>query len=87
MLNRTKKNEDIKNYCNTHFHDSLVSIMESAGSLDEEEPKIYHTSKYYNHEELIDVLREKQNIFKTVLSLNCQSLSAKLTKSKCMLRC
>jgi len=46
--------------------------MESADNLDEEEPKIYQISQYYNHEELTGVLRDKQNIFK-VVSLNCQS--------------
>jgi hypothetical protein len=58
--------------------ESLLDYLPDSDTLnDEEEPEVFHPSSYHNVDEFIDLLKSKQNVF-TVISLNIQSLNAKL---------
>ena len=49
------------------------------------EPQTLEHSKYIDHDVLLDILTEKQNIFK-ILSLNCQSLRSKFNSLLLLIR-
>lgn len=56
---------------------SLVDLISDTGSNDDEEPEIFQPSMYYDFDDFLNLLKCKQNTF-TVVSLNCQSLNAKM---------
>jgi hypothetical protein len=63
-----------------------VSLIDVANSNDEYDadfdiPEILQTSPYLNEDEVISVLLEKRNVF-TILSMNIQSLHAKIDQLK-----
>ena len=75
----------IDNNQNTLFNFSQLigglhcnSLIDTLGAVqaDDEEPTVIVNSEYLDNQALIDVLKQKQTVFK-VLSLNCQSLFAK----------
>lgn len=63
---------------------SLIDLIEGSGldsQEDTDEPQIFQHSPYYNSQGFLNVLSQKSNNF-TLLSLNCQSLSAKFEQIK-----
>ena len=56
---------------------SLTDVLNANDPDDEELPDLLKHSPYYNDEALIQILKDKQNVF-TVLSLNIQSLQSKI---------
>ena len=65
-------------------NNSLLHLVDSLENNVDEEPNILLQSQYIDNETLTNILHEKQKVFK-VLSLNCQSLSAKLDQLKLFL--
>ena len=64
--------------------DSLLDTLDNGDGNDindDETPIIFQHSPYYELQTAINVLKEKQNVF-SVLSLNCQSLHAKIDQLK-----
>ena len=68
-------------YSGTRSHvnslNHILQINEFNESLPDGEVEIIKHSPYFTDEELIDKIKNKQNTF-VVLSLNCQSLNAKM---------
>ena len=55
----------------------LLHLEYDDDDLDEGIPDLLVQSPYYSNEDAIQVLNNKENLF-NLISLNCQSLSAKL---------
>jgi hypothetical protein len=63
---------------------SLVDMLDNEQFMEEDEPVIFQLSNYYGNDQLIDIIKEKQHLFK-IFSLNCQSLFAKMDQLKAYL--
>jgi hypothetical protein len=61
---------------------SLLNLIETDESFnDDESPNIFHPSPYYDFNSAIELLGDKNDTF-TILSLNIQSLHAKINELK-----
>ena len=64
---------------------SILHILQNSNNENfQEEVIIFENTKYIDNETLVDILKEKHLVFK-VLSLNCQSLHAKIDRLKILL--
>ena len=70
-------NNILDNYGGQDKHSLLHLLQTSNDENLQEEPIIFENTKYIDNETLVDILKEKHLVFK-VLSLNCQSLHAKI---------
>ena len=77
-------NNILDNYGGQDKH-SLLHLLQTTNDENlQEEPIIFENTKYIDNETLVDILKEKHLVFK-VLSLNCQSLHAKIDPLKILL--
>ena len=55
----------------------LVEFCANENQIDDESPSLFKESNYFDNDYAVEFLKEKSNVF-SIISLNCQSLNAKI---------
>ena len=79
MSDKTTLADDLLRYLGDDQALNLSDLIEN--DIDDDEPKLYHTSSYHTLENLPNYLNKQNDNFK-ILSINIQSLSAKFDSLK-----